>query len=76
MHHVGVEGHFLCGQVRVMLLLLVQLLLLDRGLESILVLERLPLDLLLPRQALLVGMAALLPHLLLLRELLLVALQL
>ena len=67
MHHVGVEGHFLRGQFRVMLLLLVQLLLFDRGLETILVLERLPLDLLLPRQALLVGMAALLPHLLLLR---------
>ena len=76
MHHVRVELHFLRSQVRIVLLLLVQLLLLDRGFEPIFVLKCLPFDFLLACQALLVRMAALLAHLLLLCQLLLVTLQL
>jgi len=58
------------------LLLLIELLLLDRRLQLVLVFEGLALHLLLTCQALLVGLSALLPHLLLLLKLLAVALKL
>ena len=59
-----------------MLLLLVQLLLLDRCFKLMLVFKSLPLHVFLACQALFVSLPALLPHLLLLRKLLLIALQL
>jgi len=75
MHHIRVEGLLLRGQLLSMLLLLVELLLLDGGFELVFVLQRLPLHLLLPLDALFVRLAARLPHLLLLLELVSVALQ-
>lgn len=76
MHHFRIEGLLLGRELLRVLLLLVELLLLDGGLELVLVLERLPLHLLLPLDTFLVSLAALLPHLLFLLQLVLVALQL
>ena len=74
--HVCVEGLLLRGKHLSVLLLLVQLLLLDRGLQLVLVLERLTLHLLLTSDRFLISLATLLAHRLLLLELLTVSLKL
>ena len=73
-HHVLVKGLFLPGEHLSMLLLLVQLLLLGGGFELILVFECLSFHGLLAGEAFLVGLSAVLAHLLLLLQLHLVAL--
>ena len=75
-NHIRVEGLLLRCQLFSMGLLLVKLLLLHRCLQLVLVLERLSLHLLLARDTFLVGLSTLLPHCLLLLQLLTVALEL